>query len=51
MKLESSQNNNQILLDLKGPKKYQIGLDVVCVIANDQNAQGVFKRKNSGAFR
>ncbi|PSN42084.1 Calpain-7 [Blattella germanica] len=51
MKLESYHTNNQILLDLKGPKKYQIGLDVICVIANDPNAPGAFKKKNSGAFR
>ncbi|KAJ9584384.1 hypothetical protein L9F63_021278 [Diploptera punctata] len=51
MRLDSSHNNNQILLDLKGPKKYQIGLDVVCVTANDQNAPGVFRKKSSGPFR
>jgi calpain-7 len=51
MKLESSHNNNQILLDLKGPKLYQIGLEVICVVVNDQNAPGAFKRKHSGPFR
>lgn len=51
MKLETSHNNNHILLDLKGPKLYQIGLDVVCVTANDQNAPGIFRKKSSGAFR
>lgn len=51
MKLESSHNNNQVLLDLRGPKLYQIGLEVICVVVNDQNAPGAFKRKHSGPFR
>ncbi|XP_023726800.1 calpain-7 isoform X2 [Cryptotermes secundus] len=51
MKLESSHNNNQVLLDLRGPKLYQIGLEIICVVVNDQNAPGAFKRKHSGPFR
>ncbi|GFG37190.1 hypothetical protein Cfor_09323 [Coptotermes formosanus] len=51
MKLKSSHNNNQILLDLRGPKSYQIGVEVTCVVTNDQNAPGFFKSKHSGPFR
>ncbi|XP_071446361.1 calpain-7-like [Hetaerina americana] len=49
--LETSSNSNDILLDLKGPKQYQIGMDVICVVANDPKAPGYFQRKSSGPFR
>ncbi|KAG8229479.1 hypothetical protein J437_LFUL010053 [Ladona fulva] len=49
--LESGSSNTDILLDLKGPKQYQIGMDVICVVANDQKASGYFNRKSSGPFR
>lgn len=49
--LESGHNNNQILIDLKGPKQYQMGIDVICVVCNDANAPSAFKRKSSGPFR
>lgn len=49
MKLESNHNNNTVLIDLKGPKQYQIGFDVQCVIANDGG--GNFEKKSSGAYR
>lgn len=51
MKLKSSHNNNQILLDLRGPKLYQIGVEVTCVVTSDANAPGYFKSKHSGPFR
>ncbi|XP_063233327.1 calpain-7-like [Bacillus rossius redtenbacheri] len=47
--LESARS--QLLLDLRGPKQYQIGMDVICVVASDQNAPGRFSKKHSGAFR
>lgn len=47
MVLESSHNTNQVLLDLKGPKQYQIGLDL---ISHDTNSSNVRKR-SSGLFR
>ncbi|CAG2066241.1 unnamed protein product, partial [Timema podura] len=49
--LESSNNNNQLLLDLKGPKQYQVGLDIICVVVSDPSAPGAFTKKHSGAFR
>ncbi|XP_067003093.2 calpain-7 isoform X2 [Anabrus simplex] len=49
--LESSHNNNAILLELRAPKQYQIGLDILCVVASDPNAPSAFKRKSSGPFR
>lgn len=49
--LDSAHNNNHILIDLKGPKQYQIGMDIITVILKDNNAPTAFKRKDSGPFR
>lgn len=45
--LESVHSNNKILLDLKGPKQYQMGLDL---ISHDSNSSNVRKR-SSGVYR
>ncbi|XP_076649374.1 calpain-7 isoform X2 [Halictus rubicundus] len=49
--LESSSNENYLLIILKGPKQYQIGFDIVSVVLNDPDAPGAFKMKTSGPFR
>lgn len=49
--LESSSNNNYLLIILKGPKQYQIGFDILTVVLNDSDAPTAFKVKNSGPFR
>lgn len=49
--LESSMNNNYLLIILKGPKQYQIGFDVISVVLNDPDAPNAFKAKSSGPFR
>ncbi|XP_012140109.1 calpain-7 [Megachile rotundata] len=49
--LENSNNNNYLLIILKGPKQYQIGFDIVSVVLNDPDAPGAFKMKSSGPFR
>ena len=49
--VESSSNNNYVLIILKGPKQYQIGFDVMSVVLNDADAPGAFKMKSSGPFR
>ncbi|XP_067205800.1 calpain-7-like isoform X2 [Linepithema humile] len=49
--LESSNNNNYLLIILKGPKQYQIGFDINTVVLNDTNAPTAFKTKSSGPFR
>lgn len=48
--LESTGDNNYVLIILKGPKEYQIGFDIVMVTVNNPNAE-VFKSKHSGSFR
>ncbi|CAK9829118.1 Capn7 [Anthophora retusa] len=49
--LESSSNNNYLLIILKGPKKYQIGFNVLSVVLNNPDAPNAFKMKSSGPFR
>ncbi|XP_029166810.1 calpain-7-like isoform X1 [Nylanderia fulva] len=49
--LESANNNNYLLIILKGPKQYQIGFDINTVVLNDVNATTAFQTKTSGAFR
>lgn len=45
--LESPHNNNHVLFDLKGPKQYQIGLDLIAHEANSTRE----KKRSSGLFR
>ena len=40
-----------IFIELKAPKEYQIGFDVICVIANDTKSPLYFKMKQSGPYR
>ncbi|XP_067125410.1 calpain-7-like [Centruroides vittatus] len=49
--LQSNNDENQLLIDLKGPKQYQVGFDVVTVSVNNTNASGYFSRNSSGTFR
>ena len=41
----------QILVELKAPKEFQIGFDILCVIATDPKSPRYFKRKSSGSYR
>ncbi len=41
----------QLLVELKAPKEFQIGFDVICVVANDAKSTYYFKRKSSGSYR
>ena len=47
--IESSNNENKLLIDLKGPKEYQVGFDLRPVILNDSSAR--MEKKSSGPFR
>ena len=42
---------NQILIDLKGPKQFAVGFDLVTVTTKDPNTPYVFKNLSSGSFR
>lgn len=49
--LQTSHDDNQMLVSLKGPKQYQIGFDVVTVTANNPSCPNVFSRKGSGMYK
>ncbi|XP_063972972.1 calpain-7-like [Diachasmimorpha longicaudata] len=49
--LESSNNNNHLLVILKGPKQYQIGFEITAVALGDSQAPTAFQNKTSGPFR
>lgn len=50
IQMMSSNPENQLLIDLKGPKQYQVGFDVVAVSLNNPNEKP-YCRKSSGLFR
>ncbi|XP_044583810.1 calpain-7-like isoform X2 [Cotesia glomerata] len=47
--LESTHNNNYLLIILKGPKQYQIGFEIISM--NNTNTPSTFQNKTSGPFR
>ena len=51
IKIDSNQSNNTLLIDLKGPRQYQIGFDVYCMFASDETVKEAFGKKSSGPYR
>ncbi|KAG8197420.1 hypothetical protein JTE90_014905 [Oedothorax gibbosus] len=49
--LQSSTDNNNILVDLKGPKQFYVGFEIVTITVNNSNSPGYFSRKASGSYR
>lgn len=49
--LNGNSDDNYLLFDLKGPKQYQLGLEVTIVKLFDENATAKFKRISSGDYR
>lgn len=49
--LESSSNNNHLLVELRAPKQFLIGFDVINTNSDEDSSQNTFKNKNSGSFR
>ncbi|XP_044759511.1 calpain-7-like [Coccinella septempunctata] len=50
--VSSSTNDNKLLVELKGPKQYQIGFDVTINKINDHDTfTAPFRSKSSGAYR
>lgn len=46
------EEDNEVMLELRGPKDYAIGLEVTAVtLVNPAAASATFKRADSGAFR
>lgn len=49
--VESSSNENSLLIELKGPKQYQIGFDLTISNLADENLTAPFKTISSGPYR
>ncbi|XP_054169050.1 calpain-7-like isoform X2 [Oppia nitens] len=47
----ANDTDNQLLIDLKGPKDYAIGIDLVAVTVLNPSSVNYFQRQSSGAFR
>ena len=44
-------HSTQVMIELKGPKQYQIGFDLRTVVADDRESPLYFKNKQSGPYR
>nr|XP_023013674.1 calpain-7-like [Leptinotarsa decemlineata] len=51
IEIESVWHSNQLLIELKGPKQYQIGFEVIFVHVNDPQITAPFKTISSGSYR
>lgn len=49
--MDGLSDNEALLLELKAPKQYQVGVEILCVGLNDTNATAKFKSKSSGSYR
>lgn len=49
--LNSATDSNHLLIDLKGPKQYSVGFDVVTVTVNNASSPNYFKKKSSGSYK
>lgn len=46
-----SDKDCHLIIELLGPKQYQVGFDIVCVQANDKTSPKYFRTKASGPYR
>ncbi|CAH1973048.1 unnamed protein product [Acanthoscelides obtectus] len=51
VEVDSPSNSNQLLVELKGPKQYQMGFDVSILKLNDETVTAPFRSRSSGAYR
>ncbi|XP_064647920.1 calpain-7-like [Lineus longissimus] len=51
IQLDNSTTDNHILIEVRGPKEYSVGFEVITVTENNSTASGAFKKKSSGDFR
>ncbi|XP_071502226.1 calpain-7-like [Diadema antillarum] len=48
--LQDTSRGNCLLVDLKGPKNYHVGFEIICIAA-DGKGNGRFQKKTSGDYR
>lgn len=51
MKFASSLNGHILRVELRGPKQYNVGLEIICSNVSDSNASGAFTKKSAGPYR
>ncbi|CAH1789739.1 unnamed protein product [Owenia fusiformis] len=51
VKIDNTSTANCILIELKGPKQYSVGFEVIAVSCSNPSAPGAFTKKQSGDFR
>ncbi|XP_076439397.1 calpain-7-like [Babylonia areolata] len=51
VKIDNTSADNHLMVELRGPKQYSVGFEVITVSENVPNAPGAFKRITSGDFR
>jgi len=49
--LKSNSNNNSLVVELKGPKVFPVGFDILCSNVSDPKAPGFFNKKSSEPYR
>ncbi|CAG9835920.1 unnamed protein product [Diabrotica balteata] len=49
--LDSISDNNHILIELKGPKQYQLGFEVMIQQVKNESTTAPFRAKSSGSYR
>lgn len=50
-RLELEGATNQVFVELKGPKQYQMGIEAAIIKINDDTITAPFKSRSSGAYR
>lgn len=51
LEVDSGSNDNKLLIELKGPKQYQVGVDVTISSLADNTVTAPFKTTSSGPYR
>ncbi|XP_022182852.1 calpain-7-like isoform X1 [Myzus persicae] len=49
--VDGSSDTEELQIELKAPKQYQVGVEISCVGLNNTNATAKFKSKSSGSYR
>lgn len=49
--LRTTSNDNSLIVELKGPKDFHVGFDIICSNVTDPKAPGFFNKRSSGNYR
>lgn len=51
LKIDNKSTDNHVLVELRGPKTYSVGFEIVTISDNVPNSPGSFNKKTTGEFR